>query len=42
MIMGLPASKKTNTDTANFGTEDKDKIFEAAEACPSECIEEIG
>ena len=39
---GVACFKKTNTDTANFGTEDKDKIFEAAEACPTECIEEIG
>ncbi len=39
---GVACFRKTGTDTANFGTEDVTLIFEAAEGCPSTCIEEIG
>jgi ferredoxin len=39
---GVACFIKTGTDTANFGTEDVSQIFEAAESCPDECIEEIG
>lgn len=29
-------------DTANFGSEDSNYIFNAIDACPQNCIEEIG
>lgn len=39
---GVAMFIKTESDTANFGTEEVERVFAAAESCPSECIEEIG
>lgn len=39
---GVAMFIKTNSDTANFGTEEAAKVFEAADTCPSSCIEEVG